>query len=131
MRHGVTIGGLLIGFAAVAAPAQDHGCGTHVSRLEAWQMAQRQQDGFYQLPLATDRSTIHVRVKWHILRDGDGTGGLSPDELPSMLEAMNTAFEPVGIQFCDEEQIDYIDDSNWHSNVSMAWQQIARSRKIV
>lgn len=62
------------------------------------------------------RSIITLKLQPHIIRDSDGNGGLTLDELDEAMEDLNRHFSQVGIFFemCD---VNYIDSDRFYEGI--------------
>ncbi|MFP4846392.1 T9SS type A sorting domain-containing protein [Winogradskyella sp. PE311] len=59
--------------------------------------------------------TTAVPVKAHIIRQTDGTGGLTPLELEDAMSIMNGVYFNAGLEFFLCEGINYIDDDTYYN----------------
>ena len=104
--------------AAATVSAQEHGCGTVIPpkqiSFEREQISGRVD--FSQMALAPQEVSIPLTI--HILRDGSGSGGLSPESLDSTMTDLNAMYVPMEITFYQCGPVDYIDDDGFYADMS-------------
>ena len=58
---------------------------------------------------------INLPVQHHIVRETNGTGGLDPNDIPTIMGIMNTYYANANISFFDCGTINYIDNSSYYN----------------
>ena len=80
--------------------AQNQECGTHISAKDAAKL-----EAFYQehQSMATAQDSedtiVYYPVQHVILRKSDGTGGLNPNQIPNLMDLLNSYYINAGLQF--------------------------------
>jgi len=111
----------ILALAAGPAIAQVNirGCGSGVRPEEVARALRQQASGMYQLQAPTDTVQYHVvRVKMHIVRMSDHTGGVSRADIWSSLHRANSELDAAHILLVPQEDPDYIDDDNYYLNIN-------------
>lgn len=57
---------------------------------------------------------LYFRVKFHIISNTDGIGGVNPDVFPKVLNMLNQAYKPANIQFVSCASVDYIKNDTYY-----------------
>lgn len=97
-----------------SASAQDGGCGT-VLTPEQIELELALDPADYRIHRRGAEIIHYVPITFHVVRQSNGTGGLSVARQTLALQDLNLRYEPVGIQFFRyrdgaEYFVDYIDD---------------------
>ena len=59
-----------------------------------------------------------IRIKWHIFLTPSGNPVIDPDDLKPLIPLMNALYSDIGIGFCPDEEIDYIETpADWWPTV--------------
>lgn len=71
---------------------------------------------------------LYFRVKFHIISNTDGIGGVNPDVFPKVLNMLNQAYKPANIQFVSCASVDYIkNDTYFNSDVNVNWSEFKKT----
>lgn len=123
-RHGKSLltHAAILAMSASPAAAQFGGpCGLFIKPEEVAQALQQQQAGMYTLPSAHSTAFCFVRVKVHIVRRADGTGGLGEWEINAALGLANLYLGPASRTFLvPQSDVDYIDDDSFYHDIDTA-----------
>ncbi len=60
-------------------------------------------------------SQVEIPVKIHIVRRGDGTGGLNPSRVNTLMDALNVSYAPAKMRFFMQGDINFIDSDQFFS----------------
>lgn len=115
---------------ASASPAQKlipkgkRECGTVVTERQKQAELAREASDFYELNFAPQANRpVWVPMTIHIVRRDDGTGGLTLENLQVAFQDLNRLWLPVGMQFYQHGNIDYINSNFYYTTPDS---QIAR-----
>ena len=62
-----------------------------------------------------NREPIQIPIVNHIVRQSNGTGGLTTQELATAIQGLNDFYAAVDIQFFECEPVKFINNSNWYN----------------
>jgi len=92
---------------------QAPGCGTIPTQEEIEYLNQTEEERQAFSYDIEDREPIQIPIVNHIIRQSNGTGGLSTQELNDAIQNLNNFYAQANIQFFECEPVKYIDNSNW------------------
>lgn len=94
-------------------------CGSEVKPEEVAQAVAQQESGLYVLPSVQDGSLFHVvRVKMHIVRMTNHTGGIAESSIQASFVRANSELAASRIFLIAQDDVDYIDDDNFYLNIN-------------
>lgn len=105
--------------------SQDDECGNHTNEqeyLQYYKSIQRKSRAIEEEFLRSYNPNARVYnaltslpIKVHIVRNNNGSGGLSESQLYNAIETMNDYYENAGLEFFICDGINYINNSNFYS----------------
>lgn len=103
---------VVAGLAGLASGQPDgvRECGTLVTAEQYEAYAARALAGVHALPGGMERSGWVVPVVFHVVRRGDGTGGIPEERLAQGMIDLDAGFAGSGLSFCRPVETRYIDD---------------------
>ena len=116
-RRIISLVAVILCLMTITASAQDSECGTVVTAEQILQ-EQAYHDVVYQAAQERDDYIIDIPIAVHILRLGDGTGGLDPADLQGIFDSTNIILAPGNLHFFQYGDIDYIDDDYYYYNLA-------------
>ncbi len=111
---------LLFGFLFLTAPvlwAQGEDCATVVTPEQIRFELERFPPGWV-FPDVSAAPPECIAMTIHIVRQSDGSGGLTLLELESAINDMNVQYQNVPMRFYRQGGVDYIDDDNYYLNTN-------------
>lgn len=76
-------------------------------------------------------SNVNIPVKVHIVRNSDGSGGISAADFNNILNELNTAYLPMQMSFYLCEDINYIDNSDYYTFDKSEENSLASSTELI
>jgi len=92
-------------------------CGTRLSPETIAAFRERWGGPVPPTPSIPFAASYCVPIARHIVRESDGTGGISLTQLDQGLQDVNNAYAVMGIEFAYLPDIDYIDDDDYYFNI--------------
>ena len=89
-------------------------CPMSPTQVEAELVRDRIAIGLYDAPLRRGGPDILVPLTFHIVRQSDGSGGLTAQQAHEALDVANDLWMGSGIQFCAPGEVFYIDSDEYH-----------------
>lgn len=104
-----------ISYGQKSPPNKKDECGTIVSENQKRVELNRLTQDFYK-PLAPQANRpFWIPLSIHIVRQTDGTGGLTLENLKIAIDDLNRLWLPVGVQFYQHGNVDYINDDYFYT----------------
>ncbi len=118
---------LICGY-SITSVAQEHYCATEATPEQLIYM-----DSIHSLAVKSSRrmnSPVSVPLQFHILRRSDGTGGLDPNRIASLITEVNLVYQGAGISFFQPRPTNFIDNDQWFNFDSSEEAALASSRDV-
>ncbi len=97
---------------AHAEPGDDVWCPMSPSAEEAQLVRERMAIGLYDAPARRGAPDILVPITVHVVRQSNGAGGLSANQVQQAIDGANELWLGSGIQFCTPGSTDFIDSDD-------------------
>ncbi len=105
--------------------SNNFGCGTVFTKANNFNSLQKSSRTF------SINTPVSIPLKAHIVRNSDGTGGLSESVLNNTISDLNTKYSPLDITFYLCEEINYIDNSNYYDFHSSEEDSLAEPTELL
>jgi hypothetical protein len=95
----------------------EEGCRTHPTD-EQWEVARLLQSiGAYDLPSSAPRYLLEAPMTMHVVRQNNGTGGISQADIDQTVADANVHYAAAGMRFAQSGPTLFIDDTNFYFNI--------------
>jgi len=78
----------------------------------------------------TEASEVQIPVKFFIIRRSDGSGGLDPNRINSLLSGVNSLYANAGMTFFEVSSHSFVDEDSFYDLSSSEENQLAGSRDV-
>jgi|GEM_PF-2359712 len=100
------------------ASGQVSECATVVTDADRVALLRQEAAGAYELPLQGLGPATWVPVAFHVVRQSNGTGGLTESRICQAMNDLDIAYANAGIQFVLHNPVDYIDSDFFYFQVN-------------